>query len=478
MTNNLLRKSAGAFLWDIGGTVFKHGIGFIISIILARLLSPNEFGLIAMAMVVIAVSEVFTDIGFTAALIQRQDVNALTFSSVFYLNLVLAIFLTAIVFMIAPFVADFYRNDKITAIIRLLSLIFIFNAFSVVQISFLKRKLKFKLLTYRSIVAGIVGGVAGVLGALNGLGVYSLVAQVLITALVNSIILWVLSSWKPTLMFSFKEIRKLSMYSMYTFFDRFFSILFQKVDVVFIGRVFSPSTLGFYSTAQNISNYTNTYSSSSLLRVYFPVLSRAQNDDELFKQIYFRVSSLIAFVAFFLTGILFIIAEPLIVNLFGGKWLQAVPLFQILIFKSFNPPINSMMLNAMLSKGKAKENFKIGIVRKLIRLMPIGIGLVYGLIPFVWAVVCVSYLLTFYNIFFLQKYLGINAAYHVRKIFEGLLPLVMLFFVGDLIKGDLLQTTLVAVMFAVLYLIYARIIGMEGMNLAIEGFKKIRHRFN
>ncbi|UII35134.1 lipopolysaccharide biosynthesis protein [Fulvivirga ulvae] len=457
----------------MSGTLLRQGSGFIISIFLARLLEPSEFGLVGMAMVFISISQVFIDVGFASALIQNKENTRLTYSSVFYLNLSVGLFLTVLFYFLAPFVGSFYNNTEITGLLKWLSLIFIFNSLNQVQAAILKRELNFKLLTVRGVISNLVGGVLGVVFAFQGFGVYALVIQQLSTSFLGTILLWSASGWKPDFSFSLKELKKLTGFSAFMFFDRFASMIFQKLDILFIGKVFSPATLGFYSRAESLNSQVTTYTSKSLMSVFFPVLSGLQDDLDKFNKVYFKVVSFICFLSFLISGLLFILAEPIIIGLFGENWAFSIVLFQILVFKSFNPPLNSMMLNALLSRGKSKENFKIGIVRKIIRALPIVIGLLYGLIPFVWAVTGLSYILTVYNSYFIQRYLGISMIYHLRKIFEGIIPFIIFVLLAYYLGNTLLIKIILSIVYIIFYLFYSSLIRMEGLVLAREEFSNI-----
>ena len=476
--SSLKKRSATALAWDMGGTIIRQGSGFIISIFLARLLDPAEFGLVGMAMVFISISQVFIDVGFSSALIQTKNNTNLSYSSVFYFNVFAGLVLTGIFYFAAPLVGKFYENDAITSLIRWLSLIFVFNSLNQVQNAVLRKKLNFKVLTIRSLIATVVGGVLGVVCAFMDFGVYALVIQQLITALLGTILIWSISGWKPNLQFSMSELKKLTSFSVFVFFDRFTSIFFQKIDTLFIGKVFSPANLGFYTRAESLNSQVTTYTSSSLNKVFFPVLSGLQDDHEKFEKVYFKVISFICFISFAISGVLYALAEPIIIGLFGEKWGFSILIFQILVFKSFNVPLNSMMLNALLSKGKSKENFKIGIIRKTLRASPIIIGLIYGLIPFVWAVTIISYLLTIYNTFFIKRYLRISMIYHLRKIFEGAIPFFMLVVLYNFLATELLfQKIIFTFSYLIIYIFYSKLIKMEGYTFAINEFKQILNRF-
>ncbi|WP_375577903.1 lipopolysaccharide biosynthesis protein [Marivirga tractuosa] len=470
--SSLKKRSATALAWDMGGTIMRQGSGFIISIFLARLLEPAEFGLVGMAMVFISISQVFIDVGFSSALIQNKANTNLTYSSVFYLNVFAGFVLTAIFYFAAPLVGAFYESNQITELVQWLSLIFVFNSLNLVQQAILQRELNFKILTLRTVIASAIGGVLGVIFAFLGYGVYALVIQQISTGVLSTILLWTTSKWKPDFNFSLIEVKKLTAFSSFVFFDRFISTIFQRIDILMIGKVFSPATLGFYTRAMSLQQLVTTYSSGSLTKIFYPVLSKLQDDVSEYARVYFKVISVISFTSFLLTGMLYVMGEDIIIILFGQKWYPSVPIFQILIIGVCTYPLNSMMVNAFMSKGKSRENFIIGIFRKLVRVIPLLIAYFYGIYEFTIGVVITYYFLTATNIYFLNKYTGLEIKKHFRKIFEGILPLIIIIFLYQLPYFDnLLKRALLCVLYIVGYLLYSHIIKSEGFLFIISNFK-------
>lgn len=477
MAESLKVKSAKGFAWNFGGTLLQQGIIFIISIFLARLLTPAEFGLVGMAMAFIAICQVFIDIGFTSALIQRQDNTNLTFSSIFYLNIFLGLLLTLGFYATAPLIGNFYGKPEITKLIKWLSLLFILNSFDLVQIAIFKKKLDFRTLTVRTFVATLVGGAAGIIAAFSGAGAYSLIIQKLFTSVLGSIMLWTTSEWKPDLRFSFKEVRKLTGYSTYVFLDNTLNSVFDQLDLLMVGKVFNPSVLGYYSRATTLKTQVTAYSSSSLTAVFFPVLSSMQDNDKEFARLYFKVISVIAFTSYALTGVLCVLGKDVILLLFGQKWLPSVPIFQVLILMACNPPINSMMKNAYYSKGKSKENFQIGLVRKALRVVPLIIMVYFGLFAFTIAFVIINYMITVLNVYFLNRFTGLSYREHFKKIFEGFLPMsvaIATFFYLE--PNSTLLRMVYAIGFLGFYLAYAKIFASEAFDFLLGNILRVKSK--
>lgn len=475
--DDLKNKSLNAILWDLGGSFGQQVFSFIIGIFLARLLMPEEFGLVGMAMVFIAIFQVFSDVGFASALIHKQDTTSLTYSSVFYLNIGLGLVLTIVAYLGAPIVGIFYENNEVTTVLRWLSLIFIFSSFNIVQQTLLKKNLDMKTLNIRIFFSEICGGIVGVFMAFRGYGVYSLIGQRLTSHFTTTIFLWSVTDWYPKWEFSRKEIIRLTGYSSYIFFDSFFSKIFSRMDTLFIGKVFSASTLGFYSRAQSLNQAVTRYSSHTLQKVFFPVLSKLQNNDEKYFKVYYKLIAVVSFLAFGLTGVLFVTGESLIILLYGQKWEPSVLIFQILILKAFTYPINIMINNSFLSRGHSKENFWIGIYRKIIRLIPLGIGYYYGLNPFLIAMVCTSYFLTSTNILFARYYIGSSIWRHLKWVLEGVAILsstVLLYYLFG--PWSHIERFILVIIFLISYLMISYMRRHKGLIFLMQNGKDLIKR--
>lgn len=472
--DSLKKRSAVALVWDFVGLVLNRGSGFIISIFLARLLSPTEFGLVGMAAVFISISQVFIDVGFSSALIQRKENSDLVYSSVFYFNLFAGIVLTTIFYFLAPLIGDFYDNIEVTSIAKWLSLSFIFNSLNQVQSAILVKQLNFKVLTIRNIIASVIGGGLGVIAAFQGFGVYALVLQSLSTAIISTILLWSISSWKPSFKFSFNVLKGLLGYSSYVFFDKLASTAFQKLDVLIIAKLFSPATLGYYSRAVSLKDQVTIYSSASIQKVFFPVLSSLQRNSEEYAKVYFKVISIVIFISFFLTGLLFFLGKEIILGLFGHKWEASVPIFEVLVLGVCAYPLNSMIVNAFMSKGLSKENFRIGLIRKFVQLGPLLLAYFYGIFEYTVGFVVVTYLLTFMNIYFLEKRTKLSKSKHLLKLCDGILPLLPFILIYKLYNVELFYQKMILVnIFIIFYFWYNRFRQTEGYVFLYTSLRKM-----
>jgi O-antigen/teichoic acid export membrane protein len=390
MNKNLYSKSKTAVIWDLSGAFVRQFAGLFITILLARLLGPLEFGIIAFALVFIHISEVFLDAGFTSGLVQQKNTKDIAFSSIFYVNLVISLFLSLIILASSGWIATLYKQPRIEEILNWLALIPPIAAMGKVQDAILTKNLDFKSLTIRSLVATLVGGVLGVIAAYSDFGVYSLVIQQIALTVTATIMLWYATKWRPKLEYSSFEVKRLFSYSSYVFFDRLLRQVANKIDTIFVGIVFSPIVLGYYSRAASLKTQIQTYTTNSLSRVIFPMLSQLQDDEEKFKETYFKIFNIVTGLTVFLVAPLYFLSQFIIILLLGDQWQPTVILFQILILTTLTSPQVNMMGRAILAKGYSKLKFTTGLLQRVLKLLPIGVGLFYGIEEFAIAMVISS----------------------------------------------------------------------------------------
>jgi O-antigen/teichoic acid export membrane protein len=466
--NKLKKKSSTAVVWDLLGTYTQQGIGFVISIILARLLLPAEFGLVGMAMVFIGIFQVFTDFGFATALIQNRINTSVTYSSVFYLNLAAGIVLFILTFIGAPLLGRFYDNPEVTVLIRWLSLTFIFTSINIVQRTILKRNIDFKKLTIRNVISQVLSGIVGVILAFKGWGVYSLIAQNLLSHLVNTLILWKVSDWKPSFEFSMEEIKKLSGFSIFRFIDSSLSAISLRIDSLAIGKCFSADVLGYYTRAESLNALVVKNSSATVTRVFYSVLSKLNNSTDFLKW-YRSILALVCLISFFLTGILYLLGEEIIIFLFGQKWYPAVPIFKILVLKAFTFPLNAYVTSASLSRGKSRETFNIGLFRNTFRLLPLVFAFYYGLEPFLISFIVVNYIITFFNVFYLSGPIGLPFFDHMKIILINIVPFLMLMLVVEYFNVlSYIASYPLAFAYMVLFIVYTFMFNRHAFIIAFK----------
>jgi O-antigen/teichoic acid export membrane protein len=471
LNKNLNQKTKNSVLWDLSGAFVRQFALLSISIFLARLLEPEEFGILGMSMVFISISEVFTDVGFTSGLIQQKNTNDIAYSSVFYVNLFISIVLSGVILLTAPLIADFYEIPKVETILYYLAIIPPIAALGRVQAAILTKQINFKSLTIRDIVATLVGGVLGVGAAFLDYGVYSLVIQQIAMITTATLMLWFATNWKPKLEFSMDEIKKLFGYSSFVFLDSLLRQVFNKIDTIFIGKVFSPAMLGFYSRAESLKAQVQTYTTNSLRKVIFPVLSQLQDDDEKFRSTYFKAFNIVTGLIVLLIAPIYFLSSFIIIFLFGEKWEPSIIFFQILIFSSITSPQIGMMGKAVLAKGYSKLKFNIGLVQRMLKLTPIVFGLLFGIEEFAIAVVASSTLVFFVYSIVLDKRLQLSFWLQVKNL---LLPNLVFFgfLVFSLLFENQTNQLLITFLFLITHIIYIKLIKHDSYTFMQGTLKK------
>ena len=401
--SELKNKSFLGVTWNIIGKLSTQIVTFIVSIFLARLLSLSDFGLVAMAMVFISVSQAFMDFGLTTALIQKKSPSVVQINTTFYINLILAVVLTVLMISCSGLIGCFYKNDEIGEIIRVVSLLFIVYAATGVQRAMLTKQLKIKTLTISNLVGAFVQGALGIWLAFNDYGAWSLVYSNIAGSLVTCVMLWLQSSWRPRLMFQLSEIKELFNFGYKLFFSKLLDSIYVKLDELIIGRLFNSDTLGAYSRSKSFNHMIVSYTSDSLGGVFFPVISHIQNDVEQIKRVVVKSLETISFLVFLLIALLYLDAESLIVILFGEKWLVSVEYFKILAFMAYGFPVSAILVNTLLGMGHSGKFLKLEIWKKVIGLSGMFVGFLWGIYGYLWATVVTTAIGVTFNMFFVSK---------------------------------------------------------------------------
>lgn len=478
MSKNKNSKPKTALLWDLSGAFVKQFSSFFISILLARLLGPEKIGIIAMSMVFVNISTVLTDVGFPNALVQQKETKDIAFSSVFYINLGLSLVLALIIFLSAPFIANYYEEPIVETVVKYLAVIPPISALGSVQATILTKRIDFKSLTIRDVVATTVAGILGVIAAFSGLGVFSLVIQQIAMVVLGTILLWFSTGWRPKFEFSKEEIKQLFSYSSYVFLDNLIRRVSLNINTIFIGKVFSPATLGFYSKAESLKSQVQTYSTNSLNKVIFPVFSKLQDDEKSFKKTYFRAFNIISGLIVLLIAPLFFLSNFIITTLLGEEWRQSVVLFQILILSAIVSPHIGMMSKALLAKGFSKLRFKVGLIQRLLMLLPIVFGLLFGIKEFAMGIVGASFAIFVLFLLVVDKKLNISFKFQFKNILVPSVVFIIFMALYYFFRDSNISEWEFVVYFMIAHFIYIKWIGHESFSFLVDTIRSLVKRGN
>ena len=426
-SSNLRQKTASGLFWSFSDLIANQGIQFIIQVILARLLLPEDFGLIGMITIFISLSTTFIDSGFSQALIREQDAKQEDFSTVFYFNLAMASALYLVLFFAAPLISDFFREPKLIEILRVLSLVLIINSFGIIQRVMLVRRIDFKTQTKISIVASVVSGAVAVALAYFGLGVWSLVIRTLTMQFLVALLLSISNKWKPSLVFSMTSFKKLFRFGSRLLASGLLNTIYVNIYYVIIGRFFSATELGYFTNGKKLEEVASHAVSTSLQRVSYPVLSSMQKDENRLRAGFSKIIRTSTFINFPIMVFLAATAGPLIGLVFGEKWLPSIPYFQILCFAGMLFPLHAINLNTLKVKGRSDLFLKLEIVKKAITTAIIVTVLLLrlGIIGLLWGSVLSSYISYYINAVYSKKLIS----YSIKDQVKDILPSYILSFV-------------------------------------------------
>lgn len=368
------------------------GISFIANLFFARLLSPDDFGCVGMLSIFIALSNVFIDGGFGSALIQRKNPTIVDYSTIFYWNILIAVFFYVILFFSAPYIAKFYNIEILSTLLRLLGLVLIINALAAIQANILRKNLQFKKLAVSYIIPSLLGAIVGVICAYNGCGVYSLIIYNIVNSALTLVFVTINAHFKPILTFSFQSVKSLFNFGGLMMLSNLVEIIYVNIQSVIIGKKYSAADLGYYTQANKLAEIPGNTLSSIVNAVTFPAFSKINTETERLRRA-LRINVVSAtYVTFPVFIVLSLIADPLIILLYGEQWHASVELFQIICMQAMFFTVNTANTNMILSLGKSKFYFKIQLLKRTIAIICIIVGLQFGLKGMLIGLVVSSYI--------------------------------------------------------------------------------------
>lgn len=380
MAESLRYKTVKGFFWSCIERFSVQGIQFLVMIIMARLLTPKDYGLVGMLTVFIAVAQSFVDSGFSQALIRKQSRTEIDNSTVFYFNVAVGLLLYAIFYVSAPWVAQFYDSPELTDLMRVVSLSVVFNSLVVVQRALLIVNIDFKTQAKASLTAAIISGVVGIGMAYAGFSYWSIAVQQLVNLGMNTLLLWIFARWRPCWIYSWDSFLELFAFGSKLMASGLLDVVYRNMYLLVIGKIFTASSLGHYTRAHQFAEFPSSNLTGIMQRVTYPVLCQIQEDDERLAQIYRRFLRVSAFIIFPLLTGLSAVAQPFILLLLKEQWLFAATLLQIICFSMMWYPIHAINLNLLQVKGRSDLFLKLEIIKKLLAVAVLCITVPMGLI--------------------------------------------------------------------------------------------------
>lgn len=406
-------KGAG---WSFADNIINQGITFLVGLVLARLLTPEEYGLIGIITIFTSLFNSIVDSGFSNALIRKNDAKDIDYNTVFITNMVLSVVLFLILFFCASAISRFFNQPQLLPLTKVMASIVIINAFAIIQRAIFVKNVDFKTQTKVSVISSISSGVIGVVMAVLGYGVWSLVGQQISRQLLNSVFLWGYSNWYPKLQFSVKSFKELFSFGWKLLVSGLIDTVWKDIYQVVIGKCYNADTLGQYTRAQQFGSIFSSNLTSVVQRVSYPVLSQIQDDKARLKYAYQKVIKVTMLITFSCMLGLCAIAEPMILTLIGRQWLPAVPFLQIICLQMMLYPLHAINLNMLQVQGRSDLFLKLEIIKKIIAIGPLLLGIFVNIYWMLWSSVMTSCFAYYLNAFYSGRFLNYSIGEQLKDI--------------------------------------------------------------
>ena len=413
---SLKDKTVKGVAWSGIDNVMQMGVSFLVSIVLARLLTPDDYGLIGIVTIFTAICQVLANAGFANALIRKKNTTEEDYNTAFLVNLGLSVSLYALLFFCAPLIAHFFHREELVLLTQVSSLGIVISALSLVQQTRLTKRIDFKTQTKITIISSVLSGVLGILFAVLYYGVWALVVQHLSYQVFRTFLLWIANKWTPRLRFSLSSFHELFGFGWKIMLSSVLNTIWNELNQVVIGRFYSPASLGQYTRANQFSTLFSNNLNTVVQRVTFPVLSNIQDDKERLVSAYRRIIKVTMFVAAISMITLGAVSEPLIYCLIGEKWHDAAKYLPLICISGSLYPLHSINLNMLQVQGRSDLYLVIEIIKKIIALAPLFIGVFIGIMPMLYATIIASVVSFFLNSYYSGRFLGYSSWMQLRDI--------------------------------------------------------------
>lgn len=425
MTESLKNKTVKGVGWSFIDNLSSSGITFLVGLVLARLLTPSEYGIMAILTIFIAVSNSIVDSGFSNALIRKTDARRVDYNTVFLFNLLVSGLLYVVLFLAAPSISRFFKEPLLVEVMRVIGWVLVINALAIIPRTLFVKEVNFKTQTKISLIASISSGVIGIGMALAGLGVWSLVGQQLSRQLLNTLFLWIYCTWRPAWEFSMQSFKELFGFGSKILLSGLLNTIFNEIYSLVIGRCYTSAQLGQYTRANQFNQIFSSNLTTVIQRVSYPVLSSIQDESERLREAYRKVIKSTMLISFACMLGLAAVARPLIIILIGEKWLPAVGFLQIICFSGMLYPLHAINLNILQVKGRSDLFLRLEIIKKIIAVGPLVLGVLYSIEYMLWGSVCTSLIAYFLNSYYSADLID----YPTKEQIKDILPTFLVSFV-------------------------------------------------
>lgn len=443
MSQSLKQRTVNGVIWTTLGRFSNQAIGFTLGLFIARILTPSDYGTVALLTIFFAISNTFVDSGFSTALVRKIDRTERDRSTVFYFNVAVALFFYVVLFFAAPYIAEFYEVPVLTKITRISGLTLVIGAFGGVQRAQLTYRLDFKSLAIVSFCNTVVSGVTGLTLAYKGFGVWALVYAGIASSVVGTILLCLIARWRPTERFSKESFKELFGFGSKLLASGLLDTTYTNMYSLVIGKVFSPATLGNFARAEQYAQFPSSNITGVLQSVTFPVLCEIQNDDERLRTNYRKLLKFSAFIVFPLMVGLSALAYPAIITILTEKWEGAVQYLQIICFAMMWYPIHAINLNLLQVKGRSDLFLRLEIIKKILGVTVLVVTIPMGLLAMCYGRIVTSILCLIINTHYTGKLIGVGSLTQMKDLLPTLVRSMLMWglviFVVSFVESNALK---------------------------------------
>ncbi len=473
--NNLTQKTVSGVMWKFAERIGAQMVTLIISIVLARILMPDDYGIIAIVTIFITLCNVFVTHGFGASLIQKKDADELDFSSIFYVSLVISLFLYAIIFFTAPLIADFYGNELISPILRVMGIRLPIASVNSIQQAYVSRKMQFKKFFFATLGATLVSGAVGIYMAYSGFGVWALVAQYLINVFLSTLILVFVVRWFPKLVFSFKRVKTLFSYGWKLLVSGLVDTGYKELRSLVIAKKYTSTDLAYYDKGRQFPNLISTNVNASLDTVLFSAMSKVQDDRSKVKAITRKSIKTGAFLVMPCLFGLAAVANTFVKIILTDKWLPAVPYIQIMCFVYAFWPIHTANLQAIKAVGRTDLFLILEVIKKSVGIISLLISMWFGVIWIAFTEILTTVISSLINAYPNKKLLEYSYLEQLKDlipyILASLFMAITVYLVGLINMNIYLLFIIQLVIGVAIYVFISYIFKFEAFNFILSFIK-------
>jgi len=471
-SKNLKEKTIKGFKWNLFDNVGRSGGQFAIGVILTRLLSPSDFGLVGMLTIFIVVGNSLTNSGFGQALIQKKEATKVDFSTVFYFNVFAGTIIYLIFYFSSPLIAKFYREPQLILLTKIICLIILIDALGAIHKTYLEKNLNFKVPSIVGVLSVFISGVIGIFMAYNNFGVWSLVLYTVSRSSIATMLLWWLSKWRPLFVFKIKSLKGLFAYGSKILVAGLINSIFQNIYFLIIGRFFNAETLGYYTRANQFSDLPTRTITSVVQRVTFPVFSIIQNDHQQLISGYTKAIRLLTASVLPLMALIYITCAPLIKIVFGDQWLPVAPYLKIMCLYVWINVIIIINNQIIAVKGRSDYYLQVQVIGKILIVISIFLTFKNGIIAMIYGHMVATILTYFISNYYLNKVIPIR----IQHQFKHMSPFIVsaAFMVGsslplvNIVKNEILYLLFSASLSIFIYILFLRIMNINELYMGYE----------